>query len=103
MIRVELKNFLDHNNLIVPAQNGSWAGRSTSTKLLIYLNDIIGRLIDGANVDSIYIDFTKAYDKQDHRIMISKISQLGFKGRNQVLIIDWLIDFKKSVRINSSL
>ena len=60
-------------------------------------------LENGDNVEICYLDFAKAYDKLDHRIMITKLSKMGIKGKNLGWITNWLTPRKQRVRINSSL
>ena len=66
---------------------------------------------EGANVDAIYLDFAKAFDKVDHGLLLHKLKRVGVKGKmgrwiqeflknreNQVLVDDQksLIFFLKS-------
>ena len=39
------------------------------------------------HVDVIYLDFAKAFDKVDHKILLQKIWRFGFRGK----IYNWLI------------
>jgi ribonuclease P/MRP protein subunit RPP40 len=44
----------------------------------------------GLNVDSVYLDFSKAFDKVDHRIVLSKLSLLGVRGK----LLEWIESFR---------
>ena len=46
----------------------------------------------GANVDVIYLDFAKAFDKVDHSILLSKIRNMGIGGKVGI----WLYAFLKN-------
>ena len=44
------------------------------------------------NVDSVYLDFSKAFDKVDHSIVVKKLSSLGVRGK----ILQWIESFLTS-------
>ena len=43
----------------------------------------------GHNVDTVYLDFSKAFDKVDHSIIITKLQSLGIGGK----LIKWIYSF----------
>ena len=49
------------------------AGRSTQTQLLSHFNDIFDTLAEGKRLDTVYLDFAKAFDKVDHEILLEKV------------------------------
>ena len=49
-------------------------------------------LEEGTNVDIIYLDFSKAFDKCDYGILLKKIKALGIKGR----LGRWIHSFLKN-------
>ena len=62
VIRKSLVNHLEVNNKINPAQHGFRMNRSCLSQLLEHYDKILGFLEEGNNVDSIYLDFAKAFD-----------------------------------------
>lgn len=44
---------------------------------------------DGANVDVVYLDFQKAFDKVPHKHLLSKLQSYGLKG----MVLNWITDF----------
>ena len=42
---------------------------------------ILSDMEEGTNVDIVYIDFAKPFDKVDFKILLTKISQLGIGGK----------------------
>lgn len=68
------------NSCITTCQHGFVSGRSTLTNLTLYENFISNALSHNQQVDSIYTDFSKAFDKVCHKILINKLSKLGIKG-----------------------
>jgi hypothetical protein len=89
VIRLKLVNFLEYFNKLDPRQHGSRAKRSTLSQLLQYQDDIIKALENEDNLDSVYLDFAKAYDKVDHGILLHKLKKMGITGR----IGRWILNF----------
>ena len=93
-------NFLEYFNKMDPNQHGSRANRSTLSQLLEHQEEIIKILEEGDNVDSIYLDFLKAFDKCDHGILMHKIKKLGIKGKLGVWLCSFLTNRTQTVMIN---
>ena len=68
------------NNLykIYKNYNIIYSGRSCLTQLLSHIDDIVQGLASGVDTDAIYLDFAKAFDKVDHRLLLLKMDKLGF-------------------------
>ena len=65
--RCVLAGLRDHiSHLISPEQHGFLAGRSCVTQLTSVLHYIGGQLDAGKQIDIIYLDMSKAFDKVDH-------------------------------------
>ena len=47
-------------------------------------------LDDGNSVDVLYLDFSKAFDKVNHAILMEKLSAAGIRGKLWAWIKDWL-------------
>jgi hypothetical protein len=76
-------------HVIDSVQHGFRQGKSTSTNLLIYQNYIVEALKNGHQVDSIYEDFSKAFDRVKHNILIYKLRLMNFDG----IFVNWLDSF----------
>lgn len=63
--------------LISQSQHGFIKGRSTSTNLLEFTNRIINTIESGSQLDVIYADFQKAFDRVSHNVLIKKLGALG--------------------------
>ena len=55
--------------------------RSTLTQLLSYWDSMLDKLEEGQGVDSIYLDFSKAFDKVEHGVLLHKLKQCGVVGQ----------------------
>ena len=89
VLRKTLVNFLEVNKKMDKNQHGSRSGRSTLSQLLEQQDEVLKPLEEGENLDTIYLDFSKAFDKCDHGILFHKLKALGIKGR----IGRWLFEF----------
>ena len=89
VVRLQMVEFMDKNNLFDPLQHGSRAGRSTISQMLEHYDEILEGLENNYNVDVVYIDFSKAYDKVDLGILTHKIRNMGFMGK----LGEWLANF----------
>ena len=92
VIRNNLVDFFHENNLFNNSQHGFRVGRSCLSQLLAYHDKIISMLENGFNVDTVYLDFAKAFDKVDHRIVIKKLSILSVRGK----VLSWIESFISS-------
>ena len=81
-------------------QHGSRRGRSTLSQLLEHHFEIIKMLEDGDNIDSIYLDFAKAFNKCDHVILMHKMKALGVSGKLARWIFNFLTGRKQVVVVN---
>jgi len=66
-------SYLLQNNLIGNKQYGFISGRSSMLQLLHMLDDWTDCLEKGGQIDAIYTDFEKAFDKVPHQTLISKL------------------------------
>lgn len=72
--------FLNIKSRIIEQQHGFFKGRSTNTNLFCITQSISDALDDGSQVDVIYTDFTKAFDRLDHGILLTKLNKFGFSN-----------------------
>ena len=100
IVREKLVNFLEFIDKMDNCQHGSRKGRSTLSQLLEHHNEIIEMLENGENVDSIYLDFSKAFDKWDIGILMHKLKALGIKGRLGRWLYNFLSQRKQQVVVN---
>ena len=93
--RVIKRNIMKHlteQNLINSGQHGFVPGRSTQTQLLQHYCDIFETLSEDTRIDTIFLDFAKAFDKVDHDILLQKVFNHKIKGKIGL----WLKEFLNS-------
>ena len=103
VVRNHLVNFLHENNLFNPDQHGFRIGRSCLSQLLAHYDRIVSLLESGVNVDTIYLDFSKAFDKVDHTILLKKLSLIGIRGKVLTWIKSFLTSRTQRVMVNGVL
>ena len=103
VIRNHLVNFLHENNLFNSDQHGFRIGRSCLSQLLAHYDRIVSLLESGVNVDTIYLDFSKAFDKVDHTILLKKLSLIGIRGKMLTWIKSFLTSRTQRVMVNGVL
>ena len=103
ILRNKLAGFLDQNNLMNENQHGFRPGRSCLTQLLSHHDNIISLLEQGNNVDVVYLDFAKAFDKVDHKIVLAKAFNFGIRGKLLSWIKEFLSNRTQSVIVNGTL
>lgn len=64
-------------NLISPHQHGFTKSRSSSTNLTSLINEIAVEVDRRSAVDAVYTDFSKAFDRVNHRIILQKLFDNG--------------------------
>lgn len=81
-------------NLIKTEQHGFMSGRSTTTNLATLTQFVSCELDKQTQVDVIYTDFSKAFDRLDHGVLLKKLHSFGLS--------DALVDLMKSYLCNRS-
>lgn len=62
------------------AQHGFLPKKSTVTNLLEYVTCVAEALDKREQIDALYLDFSKAFDKISHRILFAKLDNFGIAG-----------------------
>jgi len=63
IIRDTLVHHLESNDLLFESQHGFRQGKSCLSNLLTFLDKVTTYIDDGNNIDVIYLDFVKVFDK----------------------------------------
>ena len=73
ILRRVIIEFVETNRLLSSNQHGFRSGRSCLTQMLAHFDDIYQGLCNNEDTDSIYLDYAKAFDKVDHKLLIMKL------------------------------
>ena len=103
LMRNHIVQFIETNTLMNPNQHGFRAGRSCLSQLLHHFDQVTKLLEQGKNVDVIYLDFGKAFDKLDFQITLQKLHKIGVVGKLHRWIKAFLTGRKQSVVVQQNI
>lgn len=92
LLRDAIVQHLDKHGLIRDSQHGFRKGRSCATNLLSFLEFVTENVNNQINVDVIFLDLAKAFDKVPHQRLLLKLSAHGIDGVIKDWISAWLSD-----------
>ena len=90
ILRDAIMEHLLENNLLRSSQHGFMPLRSCLTNLLEFLEEVTKLVDAGHQVDLMYLDFSRAFDKVPHRRLLMKVQSLGITGNVAGWIEAWL-------------
>jgi len=100
LIRDRLMGHLMGNNLIEKSQHGFMPGKSCTTNLLEFLEEVTKAVDAGQPVDVVYLDFAKAFDKVPRKRLMEKLRAHGVAGNIHRWIRNWLSGRQQRVVLN---
>jgi len=77
VIKEEIVSYLEANELIGKSQHGFVKGRSCLTNLLEFIQALTEGIDQGEDMDVVYLDFQKAFDKVPHKRLLLKLRDMG--------------------------
>ena len=96
-------HIMDHlltNELILSSQHGFMKRKSCLTNLLDFFEYVTSEVDRGNPVDTIYLDFSKAFDKVPHQRLLAKLKSHKISDNVLTWIEHWLMDRKQRTVIN---
>ena len=101
VIREKLVKYFEENKILNSNQHGFRKNRSCLTQLLYHTQNIHNQLLTNDSIDSIYLDYAKAFDKIDHGILMKKLKFYGVPNQYLTWINSFLTDRNQVVFINN--
>ena len=102
LVRDIIVRHMTENNLFSNTQHGFIKRKSCVTQLLEFLEDITQSIDNGDEVDVIYLDFCKAFDKVPHRRLLQKLYAYGIRGKVHAWVKEFLSGREQRVIVNGS-
>ena len=84
------------------SQHGFLRNKSCQTNLISFFERVTSLVDAGNAVDIVYLDFSKAFDKVPHDILVSKLVKIGLDKVTIKWICNWLTTRTQRVLINGS-
>jgi hypothetical protein len=103
VIKEHMMEHLTKNKLISDSQHGFLAGRSCTTNLLTFQEEITKYLDEGIPVDVFYLDFAKAFDKVPHGRLLVKLESKGITGELKAWVGEWLKERTQKVMVDGEM
>ena len=72
IVRDQVVEFLEGNKLIRDSQHGFRKGSSCLTNTLLFLDKVLHSVDEGHDVDGVFLDLAKAFDKVPHKRLLEK-------------------------------
>lgn len=102
IVREKIMAHLMKHKLLSDKQFGFIPGRSTVLQMLHVMDEWTRILDEGGEVDVVYMDFQKAFDKVPHRRLLRKLGHYGITGNTQQWIRNFLVNRKQRVNIKGA-
>lgn len=77
VVREQLEEYLNSNKIIPSHQSGFRSGHSTTTALINISDNILKALDEKLAVISVFLDFSKAFDRVNHALLCAKLKYYG--------------------------
>ena len=94
--------YLNQHCLLDPNQSAYRTNHSTTTALLKITEDILESLEDSEISIMIFLDFSKAFDTVNHRLLLEKLKILGFDDPSCAWIKSYLSNRYQCVKLGDS-
>ena len=88
-INKQIMTHLENNKILTDMQFGFRKNKSTSSALIELTNNVLKAFNDGKCVLGVFLDFSKAFDTLDFKILKRKLHNLNFNE----LAVNWIINF----------
>lgn len=85
------------------SQHGFLQGKSTETNLVSFTNNLLCNLEEGKQVDVIYTDFQKAFDRVDRNLLLNELRSFGVPQIFVNWISSYLTDRTQRVKLGDTL
>lgn len=102
ILKVRMNKFIANHKLISPRQFGFQSGLSTEDALTNVIDKIHDAISTKTPCITVFLDLAKAFDTVDHRILLNKLHNLGFRGNAHKLMDSYLNNRTQIVKIDDS-
>ena len=99
-VRNKIVEHMENHHLFSDKQHSFRKGRSCLSKLLAHHDWVLNNLAEGRNVDVVFLDFAKAFDKVDHGILLHKVKALSITGKLGVWIHAFLTGRLQAITVD---
>lgn len=87
-----IQTFLVENNVLSSLQHGFRKGLSTVTQLVTVVHEFSNVLDNAGQVDVVFLDFCKSFDKVSQSKLLSKLTAIGLPA----YLVNWVREYLKN-------
>ena len=98
-----LISFVDKYQILFNRQYGFQKEKSTEYALIDIVDNIMNSLEKKESPCCVFLDFAKAFDTVNHKILLGKLHHYGIRGTALSLIESYLTDRQQCVQINNAI
>ena len=102
IIHSSIMDHFDHHSTLNEFQHGFRQRRSCESQLITTVRDFSLCLKNNEQTDAVLLDFSKAFDKVDHEILLSKLSAVGIGGPLLLWIRSFLTNREQTVLVDGA-
>ena len=77
---------LTKHSILAEEQHGFRSKRSCYTYLITFVQELVSEEAGGGQVDSLVLDFSKAYDKVSHARLMNKLNFYGIRSKSHAWV-----------------
>jgi hypothetical protein len=92
VVSIKLINFLEKHNMFIESQHGFRKGKSTSTALVNFLEDVYKTLDNKEACVGQFLDLSEAFDMVSLNILLQKLDTYGIRG----IAHQWVASYLKN-------
>ena len=100
LIHLKLSNYLEENHILNNHQGGFRKGFSTIDTISKFTDDVALAINENKMTVATFIDFKKAFDTVDHKILLDKIENLGIQNKPLQLLKNYLKNRLQRTKVN---
>ena len=101
IVHDQMKTFLEDSKYLIYQQFGFRKNKST-TKALARLLDSLLEAVDKGNLTiAVFLDFKKAFDTINHKLLLNKLVRAGLGPKTKALISNYLTNRKQKTKIKN--
>jgi hypothetical protein len=100
VVCIGLINFMEKQNILIESQLSFLKGKSTSTALVTFLEDVYKTLDNKEVCVGLFLNLSKAFDMVNHNILLQKLDTYGIRGIAHQWFASYLKNRKQLVEID---
>jgi Reverse transcriptase (RNA-dependent DNA polymerase). len=102
IVASRLVAYLEHHGLLTDLQFGFRGGRSTSDAVSSFFMQLNALLSNGCHSVGVFCDLSKAFDRVDHNILLSKLPYYGVRNASKEWFRSYLSGRSQRVKLPAS-